>query len=120
MLREICLSLAPRVTKVRLMVSSLNYLILSCSTIDQDAFLLHTDQNTYKFQHRRGLYVNDLATPPEPRYSDAAERRTAYAHSVVMKTSSINILYTTKLATAEANEAKFSKSEVQRSSDTRR
>ena len=29
------------------------------STIDQDAFLLHTDQNTYKFQHRGGLFVND-------------------------------------------------------------
>ena len=24
--------------------------------IDQDAFLLHTDQNAYKFQHRAGLY----------------------------------------------------------------
>jgi hypothetical protein len=90
------------------------------STIDQDAFLLHTDQNTYKFQHRGGLYVNDLATPPEPRYSDAAERRTAYAHSVVIETSSMNILYSTKLATTEANEAKFSKREVQRSIDARR
>lgn len=79
------------------------------STIDQDAFLLHTDQNTYKFQHRGGLYVNDLATLLEPRYSDAAKRRTAYAHSVVMKTSSMNISYSTKLATTEANEAKFSK-----------
>ena len=39
------------------------------SIIDQDAFLLHTDQSTYKFQHGGGLYVADLAVPPEPLWS---------------------------------------------------
>ena len=36
------------------------------STIDQDAFLLRTDQNTYKLQQCGGLHVSDLTTPPEP------------------------------------------------------
>ena len=78
------------------------------SMIDQDAFLLHTDQSTYKFQHRGGLYVADLALPPGPRYSDAAERRNAYAHPAVVKTPSMNILYSTKLPTKpNSRSAKF-------------
>ena len=81
------------------------------STIDQDASLLYTDQNTYKFQHR---FVNDLATPPEPRYSDAAEHRIAYAHSAATKTPSENVFKPTTLATTEANDSKFTKREVQR------
>jgi hypothetical protein len=37
-----------------------------------------------------------------------------------VKTPSINILYSTKLPTTDANEAKFTKREVQRSGDARR
>ena len=85
------------------------------TVIEQDAFLLHTQRHTYKFQHRDGLYVTDLGVPPEPRYADAPIPRSAFAHPAVVRTPRVTLLYGKKLPTTVGNEANFTKREVQRS-----
>ena len=85
-----------------------------------DAFLLHTKKHTYRFQYRKGLYVADLATPPEPRYDDAPMPREAVAHPTIVVTPKATMLYTSKLQTTSANEAGYSRREVQRSIEARK
>ena len=83
--------------------------------IDQDAFLLHTENHTYKFQHCEGLYINDLAVPPEERYADAPTIVTGHAHPAVVRTPPTTFVYANLLATTSGNEENFTKREVQRS-----
>ena len=64
------------------------------NNVNEDIFLLHAGQSTYKFSYRNGLYIADLSADPTVRL-----------------TSSPAIL----LATAAQNEELFTKREVERS-----
>ena len=90
------------------------------SNVNTDAFLVHTQKTTYRFQHRDGLYLCDLAREPEPRHVNAIMPRIVSSRSTIVMTPKITILYTTKLATTDANEAGYSKREVSRSVYARR
>ena len=89
-------------------------------SIDTDAFLVHTPKFTYRFQHRDGLYVFDLANKPELRHLNAILPRIGSAHPTIVLTPKLSILYTAKLPTTTANEAEYSKREVARSVFARR
>ena len=88
--------------------------------VNQDAFLLHTQNHTYRFQHREGLYVTDLGSDPEPRYADAPFPRMAHAHPTTVRTPRATALYTAKLQTTTENESQYTKREVSRSTKARR
>jgi hypothetical protein len=89
-------------------------------SIDTDAFLVHTPKFTYRFQHRDGLYVFDLANKPELRHLNAIPPRICSAHPTIVLTPKLSIPYTAKLPTTTANEAVYSKREVARSVFARR
>ena len=92
------------------------------ASIDEDAFVVHTASHTYKFQHRNGLYITDLAAPPEARYGDAPSPRNISAHPAIICTPTRNMLYNdrSQLPTAAENEAAFTKREVTRSGHARK
>ena len=90
------------------------------SNTNTDAFLVHTPKFTYRFQHRDGLYFCDLAKTPEPRHINAILQSFQQPRPTIVMTPKVSMLYTTKLPTTEANEAKYSKREVARSVYARR
>jgi Zinc knuckle len=90
------------------------------STIDDDAFLVHTDVHTYTFRHRRGLYVADLATPPDARHTPGPIARTTSAYPTIVRTPNRAMVYTNSLPTTASNAADFTRREVQRSTLARR
>jgi hypothetical protein len=90
------------------------------SSVNSDAFLVHTPKSTYRFTHRDGLYFCNLAQKPEPRHLNAILPRMGSAHPTIVVTPEVSILYTTKLPTTTANEAEYSKREVARSVSARR
>ena len=51
--------------------------------VDQDAFLVHTAKQTYRYQHRGGLYVSDLASRPEPRHESSNKSRLESANPAI-------------------------------------
>jgi hypothetical protein len=90
------------------------------NTINDDAFLLHTHESTYRFKHRDGLYICDMAIDPEPRHLEAPPSRNSRDHVANVCKKQAILLCSTKLPTTAANEAKYSKREVQRSVEARR
>ena len=92
------------------------------ASIDDDAFVVHTALHTYKFQHRNGLYITDLADQPEARYCDAPPPRDISAHPAIICTPTRNMLYNhqSELPTVAENEATFTKREVTRSGQARK
>ena len=90
------------------------------SDVNTDAFLVHTQKSTYRFQHRDGLYFCDLAREPEPRHMNAIMPRTSSPRPTIVMTPELTMLYTTKLATTDANEAAYTKRQVARSVYARR
>ena len=90
------------------------------STIDEDAFLVHTADHTYTFRHRRGLYVADLAILPDARHTSGLIARSISAHPAIVKTPNRAMFYTNSLPTTASNAADFTRREVQRSTLARR
>ena len=66
-------------------------------TIDGDSFLVHTDEHTYTFRHRRGLYVADLATVPDARHTSEPTARTLSAHPAIVRTPNHTMFYTNSI-----------------------
>ena len=90
------------------------------TTIDGDAFYVHTDAHTYTFRHRRGLYVADLATVPDGRHTSGLTARILSAHPAIVRTPNQTMFYTNALPTTASNAADFTRREVQRSTLARR
>ena len=88
--------------------------------VDDDAFLVHTAKNTYRFQHRGGLYICDLATRPEPRLENLKKSKSESANIAIGGHKAEGAFFTAPLPTTTANEAAYSKREVSRSFDARR
>jgi Zinc knuckle len=49
--------------------------------IDSDSSLLHTQESTYRFKHKEGLYICDMETKPEPRHIGATNSKYPYSTS---------------------------------------
>ena len=90
------------------------------SNTNTDAFLVHTQKSTYRFQHRDGLYLCDLSRKPDPRHANAILPRLSSPRPTIVMTPKLTMLYTNKLATTDANEAGYTKREVARSVYARR
>ena len=97
-----------------------NWEFKQVSTIDGDAFFVHTDVHTYTFRHRRGLYVADLATVPDARHTSEPTARTLSAHPAIVRTPNHTMFYTNILPTTASSAADFTRREVQRSTLARR
>ena len=90
------------------------------TTIDGDAFLVHTAEHTYTFCHHRGLSVADLATAPDARHTLGSTARILSAHPATVRTPNRTMCYSNTIPTAASNEADFTRREVQRSTQARR
>jgi Zinc knuckle len=90
------------------------------TTIDGDAFFVHTARYTYTFRHRRGLYVADLAMAPDARHSPGPIARSISTHLATVRTPNRTMFYTNSLPTVASNAADFTRREVQRSTLARR
>jgi hypothetical protein len=88
--------------------------------IDNDAFLLHTRESTYRFKHTEGLYICDVEAKPEPRHIGAPTSRFSSADVATVCKQLATMLFGTKLPTVSPNEPLYSKREVQRSVEARR